>query len=199
MLQDLDHSLRMLLEKQLSPDYSQVSITFATPDRNFPPQTVSLPAIDFFLYDIRENLELRNQEWAYHRTNGSITKQPPPSRVACSYLITSWYDEGLSDQAQQEHRLLGEVMKVLLRFSTLPAEILQGELASQDLPLPTSLLQSGPLQSIAEFWQALEGKAKAALNYTVTIAVPKGEPISAGPPVLDSQIELQLLTTGGES
>ena len=32
-------------------------------------------------------------------------------------------------------------------------------------------LQPGRLQSLGEFWQALGGKPKAALNYTVTFAV----------------------------
>jgi hypothetical protein len=69
------------------------------------------------------------------------------------------------------HRLLGETIMVLLRFSTLPTEVLRGQLVSQELPLPSSVLQPGQLQSLGEFWQALGGKPKAALNYTVTIAV----------------------------
>ena len=55
-----------------------------------------------------------------------------------------------------------------------PAELddlLQGGLQSQELPLPTAALQPGRLQSLGEFWQALGGKPKSALNYTVTIAV----------------------------
>ena len=55
---------------------------------------------------------------------------------------------------------------VLLRFSTLPAEVLQGQLGGQELPPPTSVLQPGQLQSLGEFWQALGGKPKAALRTT---------------------------------
>ena len=60
---------------------------------------------------------------------------------------------------------------VLLRYPTLPGEVLQGQFRNQELPLPTAVLQPGHLQSLGEFWQALGGKPKAALNYTVTIAV----------------------------
>jgi hypothetical protein len=74
-----------------------------------------------------------------------------------------------------EHRLLGEVIMVLLRHPTLPPEVLQGQLLNQELPPPTAVLQPGHLQSMGEFWQALGGKPKAALNYTVTIAVQPSE------------------------
>ena len=79
-------------------------------------------------------------------------------------------------------------MKALLRYPTLPPEVLQGELrekktAEQDFPLPTAILQPGRLQSVGEFWQAMQGKPRAALNYTITISVAAHEPVTAGTPV----------------
>ena len=59
----------------------------------------------------------------------------------------------------------------LIRYRTIPKEMLQGELASQNLPLPVTTLQPGRLESLGEFWQALGGKPKAALNYMVTLAI----------------------------
>jgi hypothetical protein len=97
--------------------------------------------------------------------------------VDCSYLITAWPSEAAPNPAQDEHRLLGEVMIVLLRYPKLPGELLQGGLQNQELPLPTTVLQPGRLQSLGEFWQALGGKPKSALNYMVTIAVQPFEPI----------------------
>jgi hypothetical protein len=72
--------------------------------------------------------------------------------------------------------LLGDVIRALLRYRTLPEDVLQGGLTDQDLPLPVSTLQPGRLQSLGEFWQALGGKPKAALNYTVTFAVDVAKP-----------------------
>ena len=69
------------------------------------------------------------------------------------------------------HRLLGEVMQTLLRHRHIPEDVLQGVLATQDPPLPASALQPGRLQSLGEFWQALGGKPKAALNYSVTVSI----------------------------
>jgi len=176
MIDDLDKTIATLLRH---PRYGlpsslaeQVQISFATPDDQFPPQSVTLPAVDLFLYDVRENLELRSNEvFVERRSDGTATTSRAPVRVDFSYLVTAWSSESVPDRAQDEHRLLGEVMLTLLRHRHLPGEVLQGVLATQDPPLPASALQPGRLQSLGEFWQALGGKPKAALNYSITLSV----------------------------
>jgi hypothetical protein len=189
MIHDLDRSLEELLKRAMPIEISnQVTISFATPDDQFPPQSVTLPAIDLFLYDVRENRELRTNEWIIERrSDGTTTRQRPPARIDCSYLITAWPSDNAPNPALDEHRLLSEVMLVLLRYSILPEAVLFGTLAGQDLPLPTSVLLPGRLQSLGEFWQALGGKPKAALNYTVTICVTAHSPEDLGLPVVDQR------------
>lgn len=189
MLHDLDNTLETLLKSELPPALvEQVTITFATPDEQFPPPSVMLPAIDFFLYDVRENWDLRSSEWQVERSNGVVTKQPPPVRVDCSYLITAWASMSAPDPAQDEHRILGEVLKVLVRHRKLPAVVLQGGLQGQEPPLRTRVLQTTLLQSMGEFWQAMGGKPRAAVHYSVTMSVPLGEPVAGGPPVMEKRI-----------
>lgn len=182
MIDDLDRTLRELLERELPSDLvAQVTISFATPDDQFPPTSVTLPAIDLFLYDVRENLELRTAEQRLERgSGGTATVVRPAVRVECSYLITAWASESSITPAQDEHYLLGEVMRVLLRHRILPDEVLQGSLEGQEPPLRTITLQPGRLQSMGEFWQALGGKPKAALNFSVTIAVDVHKPVEVG-------------------
>jgi Pvc16 N-terminal domain len=193
MIDDLDRTLEALLKRELPPDLvEQVTISFATPDDQFPPSSVTLPAIDLFLYDMRENRELRSNEWLVERqSDGTATKKRPPVRLDCSYLITAWASQSSTTPAQDEHHLLGEVMKVLLRHPTIPDEALQGSLRGQEPPLPASILQPGLLQSLGEFWQALGGKPKAALHYTVTIGVEVHKPVEAGPPVRDTMLKFR--------
>ena len=192
MIHDLDKTIEQLLKQDLPPELvSQVTISFATPDDSFPPTSVTLPAIDLFLYDVRENQDLRSNEWTVERrSSGMATKKRPPVRVECSYLITAWPSESAPNPAQDEHHLLGEVMKVLLRHPTIPAEALQGSLKGQEPPLPVMSLQPGRLQSLGEFWQALGGKPKAALNYSVTIGVEPFEAVE-GPVVLEKIIVIK--------
>jgi len=82
MLHDLDRTLEVLLKRELPPPLvEQVTISFATPDSEFPPPSVTLPAVDLFLYDLRENWELRSNEWAIERTPLSAVKHAPPVRL----------------------------------------------------------------------------------------------------------------------
>jgi hypothetical protein len=193
MIDDLDRSLENLLKRELPPELvSQVTISFATPDGQFPPPSVSLPAIDLFLYDVRENRELRDGEWRFERqSDGTAVRKGSPVRVDCSYLITAWPSSGSTTPAQDEHRLLGEVMKALLRYAALPADVLAGSLSGQQPPLPASSLQPGRLQSMSELWQALGGKPRATLNYIVTLGVDLGLTAEAGPPVHETVVKLQ--------
>jgi hypothetical protein len=185
MLNDLDRSLKALLEQELPSELAgQVTISFESPDAQ---AGQDANAINLFLYDVRENWELRSNEWQIERKNSRVTQTPPSARVDCSYLITAWskIPDGHHDKADQEHLFLGQVMKVLLRYPVLPAEVLQGELEGQEPPVRARPLQASQLQSLGEFWQAMGSKPKAMLNYTVTISVPVGKPVDLGPPVTD--------------
>ncbi len=192
MIHDLDKTLEQLLKQYLSPELvSQVTISFAAPDSQFPPASVTLPAINIFLYDIRENQDLRSNEWTVERhDNGMATKKHPAVRVECSYLITAWPDKNAPDPASDEHHLLGEVMKVFLRHSTVPADLLQGSLKGQESPLLVMSLQPDRLENLWEFWQAMGSKPKAALNYSATIDVDPFEAIE-GPVVLEKIVTIK--------
>lgn len=193
MIKDLDDTLTALLLRELPEELSrQVQISFATPDDQFPPQSVTTPAIDLFLYDIRENLELRSNEvYIERQSDGTVISTRAPVRVDLSYLITTWPSESVPVPAEDEHLLLGFVMQALLKHRILPEEILQGSLKGQKPPLPTSTLQPGRLQSLGEFWQALGGKPKAALNYQVTLSVDVFQPETTQL-VTDKMIKLRM-------
>ncbi|NER39461.1 MAG: DUF4255 domain-containing protein [Oscillatoria sp. SIO1A7] len=186
MLQDLDKTLEKLLKLELPALFApgsgtEVRISFTTPDEE---SLAQKPVINLFLYEVRENMELRNPGYSMERLgNGSALKKLPPVRVDCSYLITVWPAD--SSDAETEHRLLGEVMKVLLRYPKIPAEVLQGSLQGQQPPLRANTLRTSQLQSFGEFWQAMGGKPKATLNYTVTISVEVWEAAEVVPLVME--------------
>ncbi len=189
MFQDLDATVAALVESELGME--NVAISFAAPDDQFPPSTVSLPAISFFLYDVRENHELRTSNWEVARhPDGTVTRKRPSARIDCSYLITAWPSESSPNPPQDEHRLLGEVMKVLVRHRTIPDTYLRGELVAQDPPVPTSFIANAGLPSIGEFWQAMGGKPKGALHYGLTVSLDVFEPVEAGPEVTEKVIRI---------
>jgi uncharacterized protein DUF4255 len=192
---DLDATLAALLAGELA--LPGVAVSFAGPDDQFPPSTVPLPAVAFFLYDVRENTELRATVWDTGQgADGVVTRTRPPVRVDCSYLITAWPGEAAPDPARDEHRLLGEVLKVLLRHRRIPERYLTGELVGQEPPVPTRIVGEGQLQSLGEFWQAMGGRPKATLHYGVTLSVAVFEPVDVGPEVTEHVTSLGLAGPG---
>lgn len=181
MLDDLDRTIGKLLGENMIRD---VSISFATPDESFPPSSVRLPAVDVFLYDIRENRELRTNEPTITKTEtGKPVLNRPPTRIECSYLITAWCSDSVPDKALEEHKLLGEVLEILIRFHTVPEDYLEGTPWQSAPSLRLVSLQPGYLEMAGPFWQALGGKPRASLNLSATVAseVPEGK-ILAKPP-----------------
>ncbi|MGD1703170.1 DUF4255 domain-containing protein [Dapis sp. BLCC M229] len=180
MLQDLDNTLKSLLNKEIpylpGTTTTEVSISFDTPYQG---AIQEKPAINCFLYDVRENLELRDRSWLVERqSNGKALKKRPPARVDCSYLITAWLEDEKDIQA--EHQLLGEVMKVLLRHRQIPETYaVENDFEEQKIPLRLISLRPSNLQSFGEFWQAMGGKdgtkPKVVLHCTITISVPVDE------------------------
>ncbi|MFY1671351.1 DUF4255 domain-containing protein [Plantactinospora sp. WMMB334] len=189
MFQDLDATLAALVEGELA--LPGITISFATPDDQFPPSGVTLPAIAFFLYDIRENHELRINQWENVRQPpGMVTRRRVPARVDCSYLVTAWPNESAPNPAQDEHRLLGDVLRVLLRHREIPEDYLRGELIGHQPPLRALVTAESQLQGIGEFWQAMGGRPKAVLHYSVTLSVDVFDSTEVGPEVTETVIRV---------
>jgi hypothetical protein len=178
MIRDLSATLEAVLTQPgLPPELAGAQIVFDRPTEPFnPPQTT----VDLFLYDVRENVELRdNEPIRRHTSIGRVTIEPPPLRVACSYLVTAW-PVGGADLALQEHRLLSQILQLLSRFPTIPASFLVGGLVNQEPPLPMVTAQTDALKNPAEFWTAIGNRLRASLSVTVTVSMPALQPHETG-------------------
>src|SRR5204863_5477003 len=113
MIRDLSLTLQAILDDSaLSATFPELAATQVVFDRPVETFNPTQTAIDLFLYDIRENMELRSNEPTMRRLNGQAEIRRPPLRVVCSYLVTAW-PVGGSDLALQEHRLLSQALQVL--------------------------------------------------------------------------------------
>jgi hypothetical protein len=192
MIHDLSETLRTILTQPGLPlALSVAQVLFDRPVAQFNPQQ---SAINLFLFDIRENAELRNNEPIVTRLNGQATIRHPPMRVDCSYLVTAWIVGG-AEIALQEHLLLSQVLQVLARYPIIPEPFLQGSLKPApsvspngstnppDIPLaspvsgeelpPIPMRVAVPLASrqSPEFWTSLGIPVRACLVVTATIAI----------------------------
>lgn len=166
MISDLDETIRQLLIRKGGLDPTEIDIVFEMPDREWS-GSISKPTINIYLYDMHENRELRDNRWAVAHHNGMVTRAKRPLRVDISYLVTVW-----TNDAADQHRLLGHILTVLLRFPELPRDILHGTLAEMDKAIPTWTAQpDGVLRNSADFWSALDNQLKPSINYVVTLPI----------------------------
>ena len=207
MINDLSRTLKHLLqtvaknEPQVFPLLNGKVIDFARPDKEYKPGPQG--SVCLFLYDIRENRELRsNEPIRVVNNNGQSAIERPPTRVVCSYLITAWPAEKVGvdlkaklnideetavDLNLLEHLLLSEVLQVFIRYPTIPASALQGKLAEppQPLPLPMLTAQAEGLNNISEFWSAIGSNLRPSLNVKATIAMQAAAPEPEAKPVVE--------------
>jgi hypothetical protein len=192
MLQDLNRGITALLRAELPEDIrAQIGISFAAPGDDFPPASVPLPALNLFLYDIVNNPDLRQSGGAWERTApDQFLRTPDPYRVACHYIVTAWAREGTPAPEDDEYRLLGEAMRVLLRYRLLPPIAVTGEIARIGYPVHVRALEGGRLGSPGEFWQALGGKPRPFFNYTLIFALPVSDPEVSTAAVKETRVEI---------
>jgi hypothetical protein len=169
MIDDLSQTLRVMLSRVGPEPLRSAQIVFDRPADTFNPQQTT---VNLFLYDIREDAELRSNEPIVERLNGQIITHRPPLRVACSYLITAWSGGLTGDEAAfLEQKLLGQILQVLAGQPTIDRSLLQGSLSGQSLPLPVVTAAATPERNLSEFWTALGNKLRASLSVKITVAI----------------------------
>ena len=173
MIRDLDLTIRELLETRAptGAELAGADIVFDLPDADWRAGLGQL-TVDCYLYDLRENAELRTQEPLVHRS-ADLTRASrlrPPARVDCSYCITAW-STATADPVLEEHRVLSQVLRILLANPSVPADVLQGSLATQIPPYPTVIAAADGIRNQPDFWGALDQQLKPSLNYVVTLAL----------------------------
>ncbi len=182
MLKDLDESLRaMLADASLQQEFPELAasvVSFDRPSDGFAP---GQSTVNLFLYEIRENLELRSNESSVVVTNGKASVQASPLRFDCNYLVTAW-PTGAAGVTQAEHTLLGQALEVFARNPLIPQNFLKGRLATAEPVPPLRVAQSEPNRNMAEFWAAIGNRIHPALTLTATVAIAP-PPRQAGPVV----------------
>ncbi|MEA2176340.1 MAG: hypothetical protein QOD00_3932 [Blastocatellia bacterium] len=189
MIDDLSRTLQAILDDPgLTAAFPELSAAQVSFDRPTDPYNPAQTTLNLYLYDIRENVELRDSEPVITRNNGQATLLPGPLRVACSYLLTAW-PVGGTDLALQEQKLLGQALLVLSRYTLIPAKFLKGSLVGQDPPLPMMTSQMEGLKDPSDFWTALGNKLRTSISLTVTISM---QPFIAetAPLVVTSEVRL---------
>ncbi|WP_105973334.1 DUF4255 domain-containing protein [Streptomyces geranii] len=181
MIHEVDEVLKGLLGGGALAG-SGIDVFFDAPTRDWAARRNG-PAVNAYLYDIREDVTRRQRGTVSVRDEHDVIvrRRQPPRWFRLSYLVTAW-----TKQPQDEHRLLSAVLTNLLPRELLPATDLPGALGELGLSVPLSV--SGTQtesRSLAEIWSALGGELKPSLDLVVTAPFPGFPEYDAGPPVTE--------------
>jgi hypothetical protein len=186
MFDQLDTALSALLREPALqaalPDLYAADTSFVTPDDGYAPDP---DAVNLFLYETKENRELREALPLTRTAGGVSTRRRAALRVDCSYMVTAWSTQNGIDKVAAEHKLLGQAFQWLSRFPTVPLRhFAVAARPGQEFDPPTMVAQMDGAKSAGEFWHALGIPPRPYFNLMVTITMD-----------LDRTVEDALVTT----
>src|SRR5262245_24313325 len=164
VIQDVDATLKELLVQKMPLDVNAVDVIFDMPNRDWSGR-VTKPTVNLFLYDVRENHELRNNTRSLARNGAVGSERQGPVRMDLTYLISAW-----TTDVSDEHQLLGRVLNTLLRFPLLPDDVLKGALVTQPFPVPVWNAQPERMPNPCDFWCTREHRLQADLTFVLTVS-----------------------------
>ena len=177
MIANVDEVLRKLLIREIDIKGNEIDVQFDTPKREWSSR-LSKPTINFFLYDIRENLRLRGSE-QYQQTpreDGTTEVRRNPVRLALRYLMTAWVKE-----AEDEHILLSNALMGLFRNPFVPDDLMAESLPNQPMPVPIEVAnfptEQGPTDKFSELWGVLDNEMRPAVLVIVTVSMDPYKPV----------------------
>src|SRR5450759_2870697 len=163
MFQNLDTTIKGLLKD------GAIDSEFKTPEKGY---SVSTATANLFLYEVKENRELRDPVPFVTQENNEYTQKMPPLRVDCSYLVTAWSTETGEKKIEVEHELLALALARLSSFPTIPETyVTAGGLSGQIYAPPTMVAQLDGGRNMGEFWTALGIPPRPYFNLVVTITM----------------------------
>lgn len=190
MFNDLDETLRQVLIADVPLDPREVDISFDRPTREWSSR-LSKPTLNLFLFDIRERVDFRDDQWRVSRNGeGSSERRRPPRRVDCAYFVTAWARE-----PADEHRILASVLACMYRQSRIEDEMLQGVLQQSETQILARSTAPDHLAKPYELWGVLDNELRASLTWVATVPIDVFAPVT-GPIVRTLELGF---TRSGES
>ena len=178
----LKEKLRELQEKFENETSIDIDISFDIPTKEWASKlSTTKPTINIYLYDIRENRELRSNEWELKRNpDGTVTKERPSVRLDAFYMITVW-SPAQTDAVLEEHHLLSQILAVLFKYPFIPEDVLTGKLANIEpppkLPITVACPDAFKDQGVGQFWNAVDQYWKPFIHLIVTVPIDLQEEI----------------------
>jgi hypothetical protein len=180
VLSALDGSLRDFLRAEVPLRADDVDIDFGTPNTEWSAR-LTRSTVSLFLFDIRRSVSRAVSGTAVRERNGGQQRVFRAPLVKVRYLVTVWTVE-----PADEHRVLGDLLRLLALSGEIPAEHLGVELADLGQPVELSLGGDEGVRT-PDLWGAL-GVAPRA-NLELVVVLPARDPLARGVPAPPTSVE----------
>ena len=165
MFLELQSTLQRVLHDLGKIPPQDVDVRFEAPTREFA-ASLTRPTLSLFLFDVRENNELRHTSLEQMRANGRATYRVPPRRFDLRFLVSA-----LTTEIADEHLLLERTLITLMQHPTFPDELLPQSLRVANPPLAAQVVKPEDDDGLLDVWSGLDARPRPALLYVVTVPV----------------------------
>jgi hypothetical protein len=179
-LSALESALQAWLREQLPLTADVGDISFDSPDASWG-AALTRPTVNLFLFDIARAAQQSVPMPPRRDQGGLLVQERPAPCVAFSYLLSTW-----GGGVREEHRLLGDAVRAVLRTPTLNPGPESQELVG---PVLLSMSEANDVRA-RELWQGLGGRLRAGLVLVAITAVPLGRATPLATPVETVLVEV---------
>jgi len=191
VIAETDQALALVLKRRVIGN-AAIAVAFDPPNRPWI-QSLTGPAVNLFLFDIKENLHRRDV--MYEKVIGAdgavVARRPPPPRVDLHYTVSAWAPTVLV-----EHKILAAALRCFCSMAALPREALPAALAA----LPYDVLIATESGARRSMFLNLGGELKVGFELAVTVPMPGLADLPAAPVVQQqAKVTVSPITTREES
>lgn len=176
--------LNELIAKHIGEHVTDVDIRFDAPNAQETPTT---PTLHLFMYLIHEDLSIR-QSMQNSYNPQTATYDVPYARIRCLYLATYW-DSSSSDSSSPDTQASSQtILKLTETLRALLCMRRHDDFKNYQI----RVIEPEALNSLGNFWQALDNKPRAIINFAVTLPVSIVHPATAaeaGQPILETLMQ----------
>jgi uncharacterized protein DUF4255 len=176
----LESTLQSWLREQLPLPADVGDVSFDSPEATWG-TSVTRPTVNLFLFEIARAAQQPLALPPRRDAGGMLVRDPPAPAVSFSYLLSAW-----GGGVREEHRLLGDAVRAVLRSPSL-----LGDPAQTGLVAPVQLALSPPEPGRArDLWSGLGSRLRASMVLVATTAVTLERPQPLSPPVQRVEVDV---------
>ena len=180
MIGDVDSALSRMLSEETYPGET-IQVDLDPPTKDWAARR-SGPVLNLFLNDVREDIRRRksNYQDVTNEKGVIVARRPSERTFMFTYALSAW-----TSRPADDHHLLGAAMVSLLQYEHIPQEYTSGALAVITSRFRPAILSVGGVmfseRLATELWSAVGGEYRPILAITVSVEIPTGMSVAAGP------------------